>query len=89
LNNRRRLQAARSSIEAELQAAIATVKWEAKKKRAREAKKIVANLRQRGPNIGLALRTALQEYDALQEDMANPRWSWDDKDQRRIGAGKL
>ena len=71
LSHRKRLQAARASVESELQMVQSVANRETLKEKAREAKKIVERLRNRGPNIGQALRTALQEYAALQEDMAS------------------
>ncbi len=70
LRHRRRLQAARASVEAELRMAQVVADREAVKGKAREAKKIVERLRSRGPSIGQALHRALNEYVAIQSDMA-------------------
>jgi hypothetical protein len=70
LNNRRRLQAARKSIEAELQIALTLIEREAVKEKAREAKKILAVFSKRGAAIEAGLRKVLADYMGIQTDMA-------------------
>ena len=70
LTNRRRLQAARKSIEAELQIALTLIEREAVKQKAREAKKILAMFSKRGAAIEAGLRKVLADYMGIQTDMA-------------------
>ena len=69
-NNRRRLQAARKSIEAELQIALTVIEREAVKEKAREAKKILAVFSKRGAAIEAGLRKVLADYMGIQTDIA-------------------
>ena len=68
--NRRRLKAARCSVEAELQVTLAVAEREAVKERAREARKLLATFRKRGTAIEAGLRKALADYTGIQADMA-------------------
>jgi hypothetical protein len=70
LNNRRRLQAARASIEAEIKMAVAAAERDAVKAKARKAKDILATLRKRGAAIETGLRNVLADYAGIQADMA-------------------
>lgn len=64
------MQAARGSVETELQMALAVAEREAVKEKAREAKKIVAALRKRGTDIHAGLLKLLEDYTAIQSDMS-------------------
>jgi hypothetical protein len=69
LNTRRRLRAARYSIEGELQVALALERSEETKAKAREAKKIVALLRHRGAAIDATIFKLIGEYDSIAADV--------------------
>jgi hypothetical protein len=64
------LQAARATVEAELQMALAVAECEAAKAKAHEAKKVIVILRKRGSEIDAGLRKLLEDYTAIQADMA-------------------
>jgi chromosome segregation ATPase len=68
--NRRRLKAARCSVEAELQMVLANAEREATKEKAREAKRLLAIFRERGAGIEAGLRKVLADYHGIQADMA-------------------
>ena len=68
MNNRRRLQAARASVEAEAQMVLAVADREAVKEKAREAKKVLARFRKRGSSIQEAVRKLIDEYQAGHAD---------------------
>ena len=68
--NRRRLKAARCSVEAELQVTLAVAEREAVKERAREARKLLATFRKRGAAMEAMLRKILADYYGIQADMA-------------------
>ena len=67
---RRRLKAARSSVEAELQTALVLERTEETKSKAREAQKILATFSKRGAAIEAGLRKVLADYAGIQADMA-------------------
>lgn len=68
--DRRRLLAARVSVEAELVVAQAIVDCEAAKTRAREAKEITEVFRERGAKIDAGIRAFVDEYFNLRSDAA-------------------
>ena len=68
--NRRRLQAARASIEVELQMATSLAEREVVKQKAREAKRIVAQLRDRGADIDATMCKLINEYNSIADDVA-------------------
>jgi hypothetical protein len=70
LTNRRRLQAARASIEAEINIALATADREAARERAREAKKLLEEFRQLGVETDDGVRKLLANYARLHSMMA-------------------
>lgn len=70
LHQFRRLQSARAAIEGELQMAMAVADHETMKEKAREAKKIVAQLRNRGADVDATIRKLIDEYDSIVADVA-------------------
>jgi hypothetical protein len=68
-NNRRRLKAARASIESEIQMALAGAERKAVKEKAREAKKIIAQLRNRGVDVDTIIRNLIDEYNSIAADV--------------------
>jgi len=66
----RRRQAARASLESELQTALALERNEETKAKAREARKIVARLRSRGADVDATIRKLLDEYNSIASDVA-------------------
>src|SRR5262249_38062480 len=69
-NSRRRMKAARASIDAEVQLVQTAAAAEARKNKAREAQKILETLRKRSTDIDAALRKLVEDYTAIQADMA-------------------
>jgi hypothetical protein len=64
------MQAARASIEAEVQMVQSAAAAEALKDKARKAQKILGVLRKRGADMDASLRKILEDYTAIQADMA-------------------
>jgi hypothetical protein len=69
-NSRRRMKAARASIDAEVQLVQTTAAAEARRDKAREAQKILEALRKRGADMDAGLRKLVEDYTAIQADMA-------------------
>src|SRR5215471_6827775 len=69
-NSRRRMKAARASIDAEVQLVETAAAAQARKDKAREAQKILETLRKRGTDIDAALQKLVEDYTAIQADMA-------------------
>jgi hypothetical protein len=70
IEKRRRLQAAREGIEAEIRMALAAADREEVREKAREAKKIVARLRNRGADVDATIRKLIEEYNSIADDVA-------------------
>ena len=70
LSDRRRLQAARVSVEAELVTALAVIEREAEKARAGEAREINEVFRKRGVDLDAGIRTFVDNYRSLRDDAA-------------------